>query len=113
MPISYNLFHQLSSQWTDKHKLAIETGAGKLYRYSDILAATSRFANALVAGGVKPGDRVAAQVEKSPEALVLYLACLRAGAAYLPLNTAYTEPELDYFLRELGALRFCLPPWHE
>ena len=113
MPRSSDLFFQLSSQWTDKHKVAIETGAGKLYRYSNIFAATSRFANALVAGGVKPGDRVAAQVEKSPEALFLYLACLRAGAAYLPLNTAYTEPELDYFLRELGTLRFCLPPWHE
>jgi len=100
VPRSYDLFYQLSSHWTDKHKVAIETGGGKLYRYSDIFAATSRFAHALVAGGVKPGDRVAARVEKSPEALFLYLACLRAGAAYLPLNTAYTEPELDYFLRD-------------
>jgi malonyl-CoA/methylmalonyl-CoA synthetase len=41
---------------------------------------------------------VAVQVEKSPEALMLYLACLRAGAVYLPLNTAYTLAELDYFI---------------
>jgi len=88
----------LSSQWTDKDKAAIETSARKLYRYHDILATTSRFANALSARGVKPGDRVAAQVEKSPEALFLFLACARAGAAYLPLNTAYTEAELHYFL---------------
>ena len=110
MPRSYDLFHQLSSQWTDKHKVAIETGAGKLYRYSDIFNATARFANALAAGGVKPGDRVAAQVEKSPEALFLFLACLRAGAAYLPLNTAYTEPELDYFLRDAEPSVFVCRP---
>ena len=48
--------------------------------------------------GVAPGDRVAVQVEKSPEAMLLYLACLRAGAVYLPLNTAYTPAEIDYFL---------------
>ncbi len=56
----------------------------------------ARLANALVASGVKPGGRVAVQVEKSPEALFLYFACLRAGAAYLPLNTAYTLAELDF-----------------
>ena len=46
----------------------------------------------------KPGDRVAVQIEKSVEALVLYLATVRAGAVYLPLNTAYTLHELEYFL---------------
>ncbi len=45
----------------------------------------------------RPGDRVAVQVEKSPEAIFLYLACLRAGAVFLPLNTAYTLAELGYF----------------
>ncbi len=107
---SNNLFSELTAQWTDQDKVAIETSAGKEYRYSDLLGITSRFAHALKATGVQPGDRVAVQVEKSPEALFLYLACLRAGAAYLPLNTAYTEAELDYFLRELGAVCFCLPP---
>ncbi|WP_207484186.1 malonate--CoA ligase [Arenibaculum pallidiluteum] len=66
--------------------------------YGDALAASSRMARALVARGVVPGDRVAVQVEKSPEAIILYLACLRAGAVYLPLNTAYTLAELEYFL---------------
>ena len=50
--------------------------------------------------GVKPGDRVAAQTEKSVPALVLYLATVRAGAVYLPLNTAYTLNELDYFIAD-------------
>jgi malonyl-CoA/methylmalonyl-CoA synthetase len=55
-------------------------------------------ANALVARGVKPGDRVAVQVEKSVANIVLYLGTVRAGAVYLPLNTAYTLNELDYFI---------------
>ena len=48
--------------------------------------------------GVVPGDRVAVQVEKSADAIMLYLACLRAGAVYLPLNTGYTLAELEYFI---------------
>jgi malonyl-CoA/methylmalonyl-CoA synthetase len=57
-------------------------------------------AGALAALGVVPGDRVAAQIEKSPEGLMLYLGAIRAGAVFLPLNTAYTTAELDYFLRD-------------
>ncbi|MEZ5775208.1 MAG: malonyl-CoA synthase [Hyphomicrobiaceae bacterium] len=63
-----------------------------------LAALTARMAHALVASGVVPGDRVAVQVEKSPEAIALYLATIRAGAVFLPLNTAYTLAELDYFL---------------
>ena len=59
---------------------------------------SGRMANALTGLGIKPGDRVAMQTEKSPSALALYLACLRVGALFLPLNTAYTPAELDYFL---------------
>ncbi|MDE1147066.1 MAG: malonyl-CoA synthase [Azospirillaceae bacterium] len=66
--------------------------------YGDVVALSARLANLLVARGVLPGDRVAVQVEKSPEAIVLYLACVRAGAVYLPLNTGYTLTELDYFI---------------
>lgn len=76
----------------------IETAPGQRWTYGDMLALSARFAGALTKLGVKPGDRVAVQVEKSPEALMLYLACVRAGAVYLPLNTAYTLAELDYFI---------------
>ena len=55
--------------------------------------------------GVAPGDRVAVQVEKSPEVIFLYLACLRAGAVYLPLNTGYTLAELDYFFGDAEPAR--------
>ncbi|WP_165222716.1 malonate--CoA ligase [Affinirhizobium pseudoryzae] len=76
----------------------IETKAGRIWSYGDMLSLSGRLANTLIALGVTPGDRVAVQVEKSPEALMLYLACVRAGAVYLPLNTAYTLTELDYFI---------------
>src|SRR5205807_1927590 len=59
---------------------------------------SARYARILVDLGVRPGDRVAVQVEKTPQAVLLYLATLRAGAVYLPLNTAYTLAELDYFI---------------
>ncbi len=61
---------------------------------------SGRFANVLAGYGVRPGDRVAMQAEKSPHALALYLACLRTGALFLPLNTAYTPAELDYFFSD-------------
>jgi malonyl-CoA/methylmalonyl-CoA synthetase len=107
---SNNLFLELSSRWADENKVAIETSAGRQYRFKDIRAIAARFANALASRGVKPGDRVAVQVEKSPEALFLYLACLRAGAAYLPLNPAYTEAEVDYFLRDAEPAVFVCRP---
>lgn len=88
----------------------IETLSGKLWSYGDLLAQSARMAAALVECNVKPGDRVAVQVEKSAEALVLYLACLRAGAVYLPLNTAYTLAELDYFIEDAEpSLVVCTP----
>ncbi|MCU7982779.1 AMP-binding protein, partial [Shinella yambaruensis] len=76
----------------------IETGDGRRWTYGDMIALSGQLAGALAARGVRPGDRVAVQVEKSPEALMLYLACVRAGAVYLPLNTAYTLAELNYFI---------------
>ncbi len=76
----------------------IETADGARFTYADALARSGRIAHALAGAGLKPGDRVAVQVEKSAENVFLYLACLRAGAVYLPLNTAYTLAELEYFL---------------
>ena len=60
-------------------------------------------AQVLVQSGLKPGDRLAAQVTKSPEALALYAACVQAGIVFLPLNTAYTVDELSYFIENSGA----------
>ncbi|WP_159712586.1 malonate--CoA ligase [Geminicoccus flavidas] len=78
----------------------IETPDGPVLSYDGMLDMSGRLANLLVEEGVEPGDRVAVQVEKSVEALLLYLACVRAGAAFLPLNPAYTDVELEYFLQD-------------
>ena len=83
---------------------------GRTYSYADMVAVSARFANALVALGVKPGDRVAVQVEKSLEALMLYLGTVRAGAIFLPLNTAYTPAEIEYFLGDAEPAVFVCDP---
>src|SRR3954463_11857740 len=93
-----HLFPRLFDDLDDPNRLAIETLDGQRISYGDLIARAGQAANVLVARGVKPGDRVAAQTEKSVAALVLYLATVRAGAVYLPLNTAYTLNELDYFI---------------
>ena len=98
-----NLYAFLSRGFpADRSACAIEAqrpGKAPLYyTWQDIDDATGKLANLLVDLGIAPGDRVAVQVEKSPEALLLYLACLRAGCAYLPLNNAYQQSEVDYFV---------------
>ena len=93
-----NLFSRLFDGLDDPSKLAIEQLDGSRISYADLIGRAGQIANVLVARGVKPGDRVAAQAEKSVSGLVLYLATVRAGAVYLPLNTAYTLNELDYFI---------------
>jgi malonyl-CoA/methylmalonyl-CoA synthetase len=83
---------------------------GAIYTYEDLDRETARLAHLLVSLGLKPGDRVAAQVEKSPQALFLYLATVRAGMVYLPLNAAYQEHEIGYFLSDAEpALVVCRP----
>src|ERR1700761_4099214 len=99
-PPNANLFSPLFDGLDDPKRLAIETVDGKHISYGDLIARAGQIANVLVARGVKPGDRVAEQVEKSVENLVLYLATVRAGGVYLPLNTAYTLNELDYFITD-------------
>lgn len=77
----------------------VETN-GKAVSYADLESRSAQVANLLKSLGIKPGDRVAAQTEKSATALILYLGCVRAGAIYLPLNIAYTHEELLYFLTD-------------
>jgi malonyl-CoA/methylmalonyl-CoA synthetase len=95
-----NLFSRLFDKLDDPTRLAIETIDGQRITYGDLMARAGQMANVLVDAGVTPGDRVAAQTEKSVPGLVLYLAAVRAGAVYLPLNTAYTLNELEYFITD-------------
>src|ERR1700682_2976477 len=92
-----NLFSRLFDGLDDPNRVAIETIDGQRISYGELISRTGRMANVWVSRGVKPGDRVAAQTEKSVPGLVLYLAAVRAGAVYLPLNTAYTLNDLEVF----------------
>jgi malonyl-CoA/methylmalonyl-CoA synthetase len=78
----------------------IELTDGRRWSYDDMLSETARVANALVSAGVQPGDRVAAQIDKSISTVALYLGTIRAGAVFLPLNTAYTAVEVEYFIND-------------
>jgi malonyl-CoA/methylmalonyl-CoA synthetase len=95
-----NLFSRLFDGLDDPKRLAIETIDGSRISYGELISRAGQIANVLVERGVKPGDRVAAQTEKSVTGLVLYLATVRVGAVYLPLNTAYTLNELEYFITD-------------
>lgn len=95
--MSNHLFDAFRDSMPAPERTLMETDDGRSIRYGDMLARSAQLAQALKHLGVEPGDRVAVQVEKSPECIFLYLACLRAGAVFLPLNTAYTLTELGYF----------------
>jgi malonyl-CoA/methylmalonyl-CoA synthetase len=107
---SANLFELLVARAPRLEKVALESADGPSLSYGELYARAGLAARALVDLGVEPGDRVAAQIDKSPDAIVLALACFCAGAALLPLNTAYTLPELEYFLGDARpALTLCRP----
>lgn len=95
-----NLYALLEAGFpADRAAVAIETPE-RTYSWNDIGQLSARMANLLQGLALPAGSRVAVQVEKSPEALMLYLACVRAGLVYLPLNTAYRETEVEYFLTD-------------
>lgn len=114
----YALLEQGFRQKADSYCLIVPAGDGaaRQWRYGELDELSSRIAGALQQFGVAAGDRVLVQVEKSAQAVGLYLACLRMGAVYVPLNTAYTDPEVDYFLKDAQPTVFvCAPsdPAHE
>ena len=96
-----NLYAAIQAAFpTDRSRIAIETADGPAlyYTWDDIDCGSARIANLLAALELPPGARIAVQTEKSVEALLLYLAVLRAGYVYLPLNTAYQSAEIEYFI---------------
>jgi malonyl-CoA/methylmalonyl-CoA synthetase len=102
-----NLYTLFESRFPrDRSQPLLILGDGRVIAYAQAEDACARYASFLAGLGLSPGDRVAVQVEKSPEALLLYLACLRAGLVYLPLNSAYQQGEVGYFLEnaEPGAV---------
>jgi malonyl-CoA/methylmalonyl-CoA synthetase len=112
--MSMHRFSSLFAQAKADERTFIRLPSGKCVTYKDMVRQSARYAHTLRKLGVKPGDRVTVQVGKSVEAILLYLACLRSGAVYLPLNTAYTLAELEYFITDAEpALVVCAPHLHE
>ncbi|MFI4974722.1 MAG: AMP-binding protein [Caulobacterales bacterium] len=105
-----NLYALLASRFpADRGKPCFLLPEGAI-SYGELEAGAGRMAALLAAKGVKPGDRVAVQAAKSPPAVMLYLAILRIGAVYLPLNTAYTASEIEYFVQDAEPVLFVTDP---
>ncbi len=99
----------LAAHSEDKRPFLLTPGGAHI-SYGEAHARTLVLAGYLQQCGVKPGDRVAVQTAKSDQALLLYLACMTAGAVYLPLNTAYTPNELNFFLNDARPTLFVCDP---
>lgn len=99
IPMNANLYSLFASRFPqDRSACCIETHDGLYYSWNDLDRATAKLANLLTGLKLPKNARIAVQVEKSPEALMLYLATIRAGYIYLPLNTAYRTAEIEYFI---------------
>lgn len=108
MTVNANIYSLFTARFpADRQAPFLETLDGRCVRYADLETETARYARFLTDLGIVAGDRIAVQVDKSPPALFFYLACLRAGFIYLPLNPAYRQTEVEYFLDD-AAPRFIL-----
>lgn len=104
--------------FADLHKVFVDNATrpcfifaqGGGWSFADLEERIGGACGALLRAGVRPGNRVVAQIEKSPEAVVLYLASLRVGAVYVPLNTAYTASEVEYFIDDAKPALFVCDP---
>jgi len=96
--VAGNLYARFAAAFPAAARPLLETPEGARFTYGELDVETARLARYLLDQGLRPGDRVSVQVEKSVPALVLYLACLRAGLVFHPLNPAYTAAELEFFL---------------
>lgn len=104
------LFDRLFAPLAERDSPVLTLADGAILSGRDFSRLVARQAAALAAAGLVPGDRLALQVEKSPEALALYAACVMSGVVFLPLNTAYTAQELDHFISDSQArLVICDP----
>ena len=105
-----NLFTRFSSPALHRNKTFLAPPGRQAVSFAQAFDQAGRYAQVLTAHGAKKGDRVAVQVEKSAENIFLYLACLRAGLVYLPLNTGYTAGELSYFIGDAAPAIFVCAP---
>ncbi len=97
------LYDTLFGRHQDSDAVFLVLADGARITYADFLAQAAQYAGLLQALGLEPGDRLALQVAKSPQALAIYAACTQAGIVFLPLNPAYTASEVAYFVENSGA----------
>ncbi len=107
------LYDELFGKHAGKDTPFLHMPDGALWTHDQFLKMAAQMAHAIVATGLVSGDRLAAQVEKSPQALALYAACAQTGVIFLPLNTAYTGTELAYFIENSGARLVVCDPLKE
>jgi malonyl-CoA/methylmalonyl-CoA synthetase len=109
--MSENLYDRLAAGFPrDLAKPCFILPGAAAITYGELIEGVAHAAAALIAQGVQPGDRVALKAPKSPESVMVYLGALKAGAVFLPLNTAYTDHEVDYFLRNAEPALFIQDP---
>ncbi|MDR2852349.1 MAG: malonyl-CoA synthase [Burkholderiaceae bacterium] len=101
LDLNANLYAALRAAFpADLDGIAVETDEGLFYTWRDLERASAMMAHLFAALGVPPGARILAQVDKSVEAMMLYLAALRGGYVFVPLNNAYQRAELEYFIAD-------------
>ncbi|HVY89236.1 MAG TPA: AMP-binding protein [Hyphomonadaceae bacterium] len=106
-----NLYDLLASRFpADRALPCFILSDGARISYEELEAGAAKAAARLIAEGVAPGDRVALQAEKSPQGIMIYLGVLKAGAVFVPLNSAYTESEVSYFLKDAEPKVFIKDP---
>ena len=108
-----NLFTRIRNSIANPQAPFIYAPDNSTRSFQAMLDRSAQFANVLADLGVEPGDRVAVQIDKSVDALFLYLGCLRAGGVFLPLNTAYREKELAYFIEDANPTVFVCSAEHK
>ncbi|MCP4182389.1 MAG: malonyl-CoA synthase [Hyphomicrobiales bacterium] len=101
-----NLFSRIADNISNQQAPFVFGQHGGVYSYADMLERSAQYSNVLTNLGLGPGDRLAVQVEKSIDALFLYLGCIRAGGVYLPLNTGYRDKEVEYFIGDANPVIF-------
>ena len=104
------LYDRLLAPHASREDPFLHLTGGDAISYAQFVGRAAQMAGALSSMGLAPGDRVALQVEKSPDALAFFAGAVQAGVVFLPLNTAYTVTELDYFVRNSGAALLIADP---
>ncbi len=100
MIMSRNFFTSIKQNIKDLNKIFIREPNGTTITYGQMVKLSSQFSNMFFQLGLEKGDRVMMYADKSPEAVIVYVACLRAGFVFTPINPTYTKRELEYFIHD-------------